>query len=60
MKLFYYLLFFVLVVSAVHEVSFIVFTVCAMLYMFLSCVLFWLTANKPMNAEVHNKLVNQS
>lgn len=36
---------------AVHEYSFIVFMVCAMLYMFLSCILFWLTANKPMSAE---------
>ncbi|KAL9973905.1 hypothetical protein ACROYT_G020413 [Oculina patagonica] len=35
----------------VHEASFIVFMVCAMLYMLLSCILSWSTANKPMNTE---------
>ncbi|XP_078369876.1 acyltransferase PGAP2-like [Oculina patagonica] len=35
----------------VHEAGFIVFMVCTMLYMFLSCILSWLTANKPMNTE---------
>ncbi|XP_078369878.1 acyltransferase PGAP2-like [Oculina patagonica] len=35
----------------VHEAGSIVFMVSAMLYMFLSCILSWLTANKPMNTE---------
>ena len=54
--LFYYFLKFF---SAVHEGSFIIFTLCAMLYMLLSCILFWLTANKPMNVQVQSKLVNK-
>lgn len=38
--------------SAIHETSFIVFMVCAMLYMFLSCVLFKLITVDPMSIEV--------
>lgn len=36
---------------AIHETSFVVFMVCSMLYMFLSCILLKLTAAKPMTNE---------
>ncbi|XP_027056888.1 post-GPI attachment to proteins factor 2-like [Pocillopora damicornis] len=36
---------------AMHEASFIVFMVCSMSYMFLSCILSGLTASKPMSKE---------